>query len=559
MRLHAVASACLCLTVGAASFGCRHRAAPTQTNGASESMLTERLARAEKSLVELDVTGVRAALDAIVERHVEVDLLRARLALAVGDCQGAVATLSALAAEAQSTRAQTSSPTSPAIVPAAGSPRTEYPSELYAVADGCARAMAGAAIAVDDARGVWVRFQNSHDRVLLPLIADAADRAAKAIGADLGTTLPRPLRIELVSDLVSLAAVTGLPLEAAETTGTIAIARWGKVTLVSPRATPDGYPWQDTLAHELAHLVVARQSGDFAPLWLQEGVAKREETRWRESRPLDAADASHREARRALFEGRSVGIDRLGASIALLPTPQAAETAYAEVRDFLDYWIENNGEKALVLLLRDLAGLGSKDADRALMSVSGYTLGQWNLRWQHSLFAETAMVHPEPAGVRSDQPTNGDGFDLPALRWGVDAARRLRLAELLEERRHFRLAAEQLAPFNDTPKLPPELAHRSALSQLLLGHLDVAHRLVEPERVSHLDGTWLAVRGRVLATMGDAGAAEVALLQGLAFAPTLEKVACRGFSVSESEPPMIGIDTPEHEPWRSLCQAARSP
>ena len=65
------------------------------------------------------------------------------------------------------------------------------------------------------------------------------------------------------------------------------MARWGRVTLLSPRASRHGFPWQDTLAHELVHLALSRATRDFAPLWLQEGVAKRQEQRWRDPRPFD--------------------------------------------------------------------------------------------------------------------------------------------------------------------------------------------------------------------------------------------------------------------------------
>ena len=72
-----------------------------------------------------------------------------------------------------------------------------------------------------------------------------------------------------------------------ETTGTIALSKYNKLMVVSPRATLFGYPWMDTLAHEYTHLVVARLSHDTVPVWLQEGIARFEQTRWR--RPPEVA------------------------------------------------------------------------------------------------------------------------------------------------------------------------------------------------------------------------------------------------------------------------------
>ena len=75
-----------------------------------------------------------------------------------------------------------------------------------------------------------------------------------------------------------------------ETTGTIALSKYNKLMVVSPRATIFGYPWMDTLAHEYTHLVVSRISNDAVPVWLQEGIARYEQTRWRRP-PTRAATA----------------------------------------------------------------------------------------------------------------------------------------------------------------------------------------------------------------------------------------------------------------------------
>ncbi|PKN32616.1 MAG: hypothetical protein CVU63_18565, partial [Deltaproteobacteria bacterium HGW-Deltaproteobacteria-20] len=44
--------------------------------------------------------------------------------------------------------------------------------------------------------------------------------------------------------------------EEALTTGTVTIANGGRVTMVTSRSMNAGYPWMDTLAHELTHVAV---------------------------------------------------------------------------------------------------------------------------------------------------------------------------------------------------------------------------------------------------------------------------------------------------------------
>ena len=74
---------------------------------------------------------------------------------------------------------------------------------------------------------------------------------------------------------------SGIPPEAVRTTGVIALSKWSRLLITSPRATAGGYGWMDA-AHEYIHLVVSLRTKDKAPVWLQEGLAKYLENAWRE-------------------------------------------------------------------------------------------------------------------------------------------------------------------------------------------------------------------------------------------------------------------------------------
>lgn len=260
---------------------------------------------------------------------------------------------------------------------------------MLAFAERCARATVGSVVYEEPALGVWLRIQDDADLALAPLLAKAFGSSLPKIEAELGGRLPRPLRIDVVRDLFSLSAVSGLPLEAAETTGTVAIAKFGRVTFLSPRAIAGGFPWEDTVAHEITHLVISKASYDRAPLWLQEGVAKREETRYRAPRPFDRTPDPGRVAWLAQLAGTSVGLDRLGPSIAMLSSGDQARTAFAEVASFLDFWIERNGPLALRALFLELRT--APDDDAALRGVSGLSLAEWQVlyrRWLEERFAD---------------------------------------------------------------------------------------------------------------------------------------------------------------------------
>lgn len=478
------------------------------------------------AITEMDVSRARRLAEeyqhgslSVAESH-RLGVERARLGLYVGDCDAAEAILTALP------------------------PEQEQVVGLLDLARRCAGATAASRVVEDEARGIWVRLQDASDEPLVPYLVEVADQAREAVRVDLGVELPRPLRIDVVRDLFSLSAVSGLPLEAAETTGTVAVARWGRVTLLSPRAARHGYPWEDTLAHELVHLGLSRATRDFAPLWLQEGVAKRQEQRWRPPRPFDDSGEHDEVAGRALATGRSVGVDNLGPSIAMLPSANAASIAFSEVTSFINYWIAENGRGAFQLLLADLKGLEQRDPDPALRSVTGVGLSEWIARWQAWL---RTQAPPEAA---SDEVPTSDvarwrawmrarpfrGAAKKALSPDATPAaapapdmRSVRLGDLLLGGQHYEAAAHVYGQALAGAPTVSALRFRASQAELAAHHRDAARDRLG--RVEELDGPhagWFALKSRLDAEAGDRESAEEASRMATSLDPWSELVACEG-------------------------------
>jgi len=476
------------------------------------------------AITEMDVTGARrlaeryqhAPLSLAQSRRLSIE--RARLALYVGDCDSARATLSGLPSEEGEV---------------AG---------LAQLAESCAGATAASLVVEDVARGIWVRLQDADDEPLVPYLVQVADRAREAVRVDLGVELPRPLRIDVVRDLFSLSGVSGLPLEAAETTGTVAVARWGRVTLLSPRASRHGYPWQDTLAHELVHLGLSRATRDFAPLWLQEGVAKRQEQRWRPPRPFDEVDAHDRIAQRALLTGTSVGVDNLGPSIAMLPSADAASIAFSEVTSFINFWIRENGRAAFRLLLQDLKGLAQRDPNEALRGVSGYNLSEWNLRWQSWLRTREPAIPPRNM-IAGGSPELG----------------RVRIGDLLLRGQYYDAAARNFAAALARAPQSSALRFRASEADLAAGRGALADERLG--KLDDLDGPhagWFALRGRFAAEAGQKEAAEAASTMALSLDPWSELVACEGHQSGLLGGDPWQLPDPEDATRQKLCTMARA-
>jgi hypothetical protein len=470
-----------------------------------------RAQRARDATVELDVAGARAILDGADPADPILAVERARLALYEGDCDGAAAILSRSDLAA-----------------------TAFGAELGDIARGCVRATAATVIVRDQERGVVVRLQDDEDRAMVPLMAEVADRARALLTADLGVTLPKPIFIDLVRDQFTLSAMTGLPLQAAQTTGTVAVAKWGRVTMISPRATPSGYPWLDTLVHELTHLALTQATRDKAPLWLQEGVAKREESRWRDREPFDDLPSPDAIAVIGLERGLGRPIDKLGPSIAMLPSPEQAQVAFAEVASFIRFYARDAGDAALPRLLQQIKTMDRPDdIDEALRAVSGSSFGDWDKRWR-------AYLATVPRNIPPDLAPGAPPLNLS------EVSKRVRLGELLLDRGHARAAVVQHTRAQSL--VPHEPVLRCMLAAAMLASADRPSALPLVEKTTDVHsrhGRWWSLHGLL---HPDPTRSPSPFRLGIALDPLNPAISC------EEKP---SPDLPEDALHAALCAAAR--
>ena len=224
------------------------------------------------------------------------------------------------------------------------------------------------------------------DAVIADLAGEVLDAAWEAIGADLGLRPSDPIRVELLGAPADLAKLSPLTETDIETTGTIALSKYNKLMVVSPRATIFGYPWMDTLAHEYTHLLVSRISHDAVPVWLQEGLARFEQTRWRTGPELRLSATEQALLATALKKGRLISFDEMHPSMAKLPSQEAAALAYAEVYTLVAWMHGKVGYKGIREAL--IAQRDGKSARRAVAEVIGASWAAVEKAWHHHLRAE---------------------------------------------------------------------------------------------------------------------------------------------------------------------------
>ncbi|MEM8605674.1 MAG: hypothetical protein AAGF92_01115 [Myxococcota bacterium] len=313
---------------------------------------------------------------------------------------------------------------------------------------------------------IEIRYSPGPDEILVPYAVDTLKATADALEKELGVRMVSPIRLEIYPDAESLAKVSTLSIEAIRNTGTIALCKWGRLMIASPRALLRGYPWLDTIAHEYVHLLVTKATMDRAPVWLQEGLAKMLETRWRlDHVELPQNPASARLLASAAQADELLDFDRLHPSIALLPTQRDAALAFAQVSSFMEGFYKEHGPEGIQASLGSIAG--GTDARQALALASGAQWKHLEAKWKKDLKSQ-----PPPPAARllrrhlSEESTESD--ELAEVE--RDRARKhLRLGDMLWVRSRPAAASVEYGKAHKVAPDDPIVASRFARSAIAGG------------------------------------------------------------------------------------------
>lgn len=329
---------------------------------------------------------------------------------------------------------------------------------------------------------ITVAHHPGADRVLVDGVIECLTLARERIAPLIGGVTPIPLRIEIYPTGTSFVIASGLPPEAVKTTGVIAISKWHRLLITSPRALGRGYGWQDTIVHEWIHLVVAWHTRDNAPVWLQEGIAKSLDTLWRMDEyvmPVRSQSALAQGFRDNDF----VTFEEMHPSMAFLPSADRTARAYAQVATMTDYLRQQKGEKALVDVL-ELVKDGKDAMDAVAEVYNGGDFDGFEADWLAYL-AGLDLVQERLAALPVVLDGEGDEYDNdPTLAGREDLAGKARLGDLMAMRGHHEAALvyyEQASPEGEPPG--PVLVQHTAEALIALGRLREAERLLKESLV----------------------------------------------------------------------------
>lgn len=369
------------------------------------------------------------------------------------------------------------------------------------------------------------------DQVLVDYGLEALETMLQAMTSDLGFVPSRPIHIDIYRSPSDLAAVSTLTEEEVKTTGTIALCKWARLMATSPRALSLGYPWLDSLAHELVHYVVSALTFDRAPVWFQEGFAKFLEKRWRAQPSGELPPAMQHLLAKALSSGKLISFERMHPSMAKLPTAEDASLAFAEVATAMASLHAKGGTEALKTAIAHVRD--GEDARKAVAAAAGGTWPEFERHWKAFMAAQKYRTFPGMEPVKRSfrksgaiASKKGPSEDEEAL--GLDASSKfLRLGNMMLRRNRTRSAVLEYEKGAKAGGNKWVFAVKLGRTHLLLGQNDRALKSVTEIENLYPELPWPhLIAGQALLGLGQPLEAIASLEKCLATNPFDPNVHC---------------------------------
>jgi tetratricopeptide (TPR) repeat protein len=250
---------------------------------------------------------------------------------------------------------------------------------------------------------VWLR--PGADEVLLPYLDEVLGRTLPVLEQAFGKVESKaPIQLHVYARVDDLAKVSDLTPDQVRNSGTIALCKHNRVMITSPQDLVFGYAWADTVAHELVHWFVIKHGGDKVPVWLHEGLARAFQAAWRGRDPAELDADELRTLQHARKKRRFIPLAKMSPSLALLPTQDDTQLAFAEAHHATVWLLRRNavgprGVAHLGAQAGQMLGLfaGGLDFDQVLLLHAGLGPAAFQAAWKRELAAiELPPVPDQP-------------------------------------------------------------------------------------------------------------------------------------------------------------------
>lgn len=368
-----------------------------------------------------------------------------------------------------------------------------------------------------------IRYAHPEDYIIAEYGKDVLEKSRFEIGLDLEEYPEEPVIVEIYPDLESFTTASTLPPENVEKTGVVGICKFNRIMVLSPRLLPKGYAWSDTLAHEYTHYLIFLKSENTVPVWLHEGIAKFEESRWRESKRNVLSPFYETILAQALKKDGLVPIEKMHPSLALLDSAREAQLAFAQAGTSVSFLVDKWGNEGLVGLLEAMKA--RDDYKAAISDVTGLDFDTFYGSWKKylekkNLTEKIPGIKVKGIRISNNQGEKGDGSeDLVDIDNGK-ARGHTRLGDLLGARGRLRSASFEYEKALGFDPGSPVISTRLASALNASGEADRALGILDPLLEFYPENVDIhIVLGRIYLERGNLSKAEESYLSAVSINP----------------------------------------
>ncbi len=328
-----------------------------------------------------------------------------------------------------------------------------------------------------------IRIVPGPDEILVADALKTLERAYEVLTHDLEVKPTMKVVAEVFPDFESFGLATGLSEENVETTGTVAVCKFSRLIITTPRALLRGYQWRDTVSHEFVHYLIFLRAGYNCPIWLHEGIAKYEEKRWRMPEGGWMAPTSQSLLAAALKADNLITFGEMEPSFAMLPSARAGQLAFAEVTMCVRYLVHRGGFKLVLRLLDRLDK--NPDWRKAIKAELGEPYGTFLAKWK-KFMRESGLVELEGVNLlgvkirkRDQDEDEEEEESSEEIEGDNPAGRYTRLGNLLRAQGRPKAALIEYRKALDASPNSVFLLNKTAHLLMMQGEFDAAWPLLE--------------------------------------------------------------------------------
>ena len=280
-----------------------------------------------------------------------------------------------------------------------------------------------------------ISLDEKQDGILTDYLIDSLEKTYQVMAQQYGFQPLEKIRIEVFPNAKAFYLVTTLSVRDIEVTGAVGIAQFNKLMMLSPRALVHGYRWLDAISHEYMHYLIFKLTKNKAPIWFHEGMAKYEETRWRNG-PSYLSSFYQTLLARALSEGKLIRFDQMEPSLVRLENPEDVQLAYAEAASAIEFILMKSGYDGLQKVMHQMASTNQKGVGKAIQEVLGLPFSEFEETWKGFLsskgYREIAGAHGHRYKIKEGK-YDEERMDTEEMK-SLVAKNKAHLGDLLKER-----------------------------------------------------------------------------------------------------------------------------